>query len=57
MMHDAAGTDAWGMALVGMYGLGLWALAVAGVVVLMAQVGRARGRGRDRGRPTHRPWI
>jgi hypothetical protein len=52
MMHDAAGTDAWGM-----YGLGLWALAVAGVVVLMAQVGRARGRGRDRGRPTHRPWI
>jgi hypothetical protein len=57
MMHDAAGTDAWSMALIGMYGLGLWALAVAGVVVLMAQVGRARGRGRDRGRPTHRPWI
>ena len=57
MTHDAAGTDGWSMALIGMYGLALWALAVAGVVVLVAQVGRARGRGRGPDRPAGRPWI
>lgn len=53
MMHAAAGTDGWSMALIAVYGLTLWGLAVAGIVVLAAQVGRARGRGR----PPRRPWI
>jgi hypothetical protein len=53
MMHDAAGVDGWGMALIAVYGLTLWALAVVGIVVLAAQVGRARGRGR----PSRRPWV
>jgi hypothetical protein len=57
MMHDAAGPGGWSMALIAVYGLALWGLAVAGIVVLVAQVGRARGRGRSHGRPTHRPWI
>jgi hypothetical protein len=53
MMNNAAGTGGWGMALFVAYGLVLWCLAVAGIFVLAAQVGRARGRGR----PTRRPWI
>jgi hypothetical protein len=53
MMHDAAGPDAWTMALMVVYGLMLWALTVTGIVVLVAQAGRARGRGR----PPWRPWI
>jgi hypothetical protein len=57
MMHEAAGPDGWSMALIAVYGLALWALAVAGIVVLTAQVGRARGRGRHELRPTQRPWI
>jgi hypothetical protein len=52
MMHDAAGTGGW-MALIAVYGLILLGLAVAGIAVLAAQVGRARGHGR----PTRRPWI
>jgi hypothetical protein len=53
MVHEAAGTDGWGVALFAVYGLTLWVLAVAGILVLAAQVGRARGRGR----PTRRPWV
>jgi len=53
MMHDTAATGAWSMAFMAVYGLALWALAVAAILVLMAQVGRARGQGR----PPRRPWI
>ena len=57
MMHDAAGTDGWSMALMAVYGLGLWALTVAAIVVLAAQVGRARSRDRGPHHAARRPWI
>jgi hypothetical protein len=41
------------MGLMAVYGLILWGLAILGIVVLVAQLGRARGRGR----PPQRPWI
>jgi hypothetical protein len=52
-MHESAQTDAWSMALIAVYGLALWALAVTGIVVLVAQLGRTRGRGS----PPRRPWV
>lgn len=57
MMHDATGPGGWDMALIGLYGLVLWLLTVAGIVVLSAQVGRARGRNRPVRHAARRPWI
>jgi hypothetical protein len=53
MIQHAGGAYGWDAALLVVYALVLWCLAVAGIVVLAAQVGRSRGRGR----PTRRPWI